>query len=167
MTLDVSKVVLTHHKLKSGGQQQLSLDGDAELLKPLTSTGKGGLHDKEKVLLAEILERLNDLFQGDVTDEDRLVYVNNVLKGKLLESETLVQQAQSNSKEQFSNSPALTKAILDAVIEAFEAHSTMSKQALESPKVREGLKEVLLGPANLYESLRGRTLGGSAAVAPA
>jgi type I restriction enzyme, R subunit len=30
----------------------------------------------------------------------------------------------------------------------------MSKQALDSEKVRMGLKDVLLGPGQLYESLR-------------
>jgi type I restriction enzyme R subunit len=30
----------------------------------------------------------------------------------------------------------------------------MSRQALESDRVREGLKDVLLGPAQLYEALR-------------
>jgi hypothetical protein len=34
---------------------------------------------------------------GDITDDDQLVYVNNVLKGKLLESETLVEQAANNT----------------------------------------------------------------------
>lgn len=32
----------------------------------------------------------------------------------------------------------------------------MSKQALDSAKVREGLKDVLLGPGQLYEALRGK-----------
>ena len=112
------------------------------------------MQEKEKALLAEILAKLNDLFQGDVTDDDQLIYVNNVLKGKLMESETLIQQALQNTKQQFENSPALTKAIMDAIIDAFDAHTTMSKQALDSAKVREGLKDVLLGPAQLYEALR-------------
>jgi type I restriction enzyme R subunit len=30
----------------------------------------------------------------------------------------------------------------------------MSKQALGSEKIREGLKDILLGPGKLYESLR-------------
>lgn len=94
------------------------------------------------------------------TDDDQLIYVNSVLKGKLMESETLVQQATHNSKQQFANSPALRQAILDAVIDAFEAHSTMSKQALDSEQVREGLKEVLLGPGQLYEQLRGKASAG-------
>jgi hypothetical protein len=68
-------------------------------------------HDKEKALLAEIIARGNDLFEGDLTDGDRLVYVNNVLKGKLLESETLVEQAANNSKEQFANSPEPVKRV--------------------------------------------------------
>jgi type I restriction enzyme R subunit len=103
---------------------------------------------------------VNDLFQGELTDDDRLIYVNNVIKGKLLESETLVQQATHNSKEQFSSSPALRQAIIDAIIDAFDAHATMSKQALDSDEVREGLRDILLGPAQLYEHLRAR--GGGA-----
>lgn len=38
----------------------------------------------------------------------------------------------------------LSQAILDAIIDAFEAHSTMSKHALDSRRVQEGLKDVLL-----------------------
>ena len=42
---------------------------------------------------------------------------------------------------------------------AFAAHSTMSKQALDpEERVRNGLKDVLLGPANLYEALRKQRL---------
>jgi type I restriction enzyme, R subunit len=142
----------------------LALAGEAEALKPLIEVGSGAPQEKEKALLAEIVARVNDLFQGDVTDDDRLVYVNNVIKGKLMGSETLLQQASHNSKEQFSNSPALRQAILDAVIDAFEAHSVMSKQALDSAEVREGLKEVLLGPGQLYEALKSRGAEGRGAV---
>ena len=45
---------------------------------------------------------------------------------------------------------------MDAIMDALSAHSTMSKQALDSERVRDGLKDVLLGPAQLYEALRGR-----------
>ncbi|MCP5197242.1 MAG: hypothetical protein H6974_10710 [Gammaproteobacteria bacterium] len=44
--------------------------------------------------------------------------------------------------------------MMNAIIDAFAAHSTMSKQALDSEGVRNGLKEILLGPAQLYEALR-------------
>jgi len=38
----------------------------------------------------------------------------------------------------------------------FAALDALSKQALDSEKVREGLKDILLGPTQLYEALRAR-----------
>ena len=153
--IDLSKVVLTHHTLKSQGKQSLPLkDGDNPKLEPLSEAGGGSLHEKQKALLAEIIQKVNDLFEGELTDDDKLVYVNSVIKGKMLESPMLRQQAANNTKEQFANSPDLNKALLDAIMDALDAHTTMSTQALESETVREGLKAVLLGPAKLYESLR-------------
>ncbi len=102
---------------------------------------------------------MNGLFEGELTDDDQLVYVNGVMKGKLLENEMLVQQAASNSKEQFSNSPDLVKAITDAIIDAFDVHTKMSTQALGSQRIQDGIKDVLLGPAQPYEALRARHMG--------
>ena len=153
--VDLSKIVLTHHTLKDQGRQSLPLnDGEAPQLEPLSEAGGGGLHDKQKALLSEIVQRVNDLFEGDLSDGDQLVYVNNVIKGKMLESNLLRTQAANNTKEQFANSPDLNKVLTDAIIEALEAHTAMSTQALESEAVREGLKAILLGPAQLYEALR-------------
>jgi type I restriction enzyme, R subunit len=100
---------------------------------------------------------VNDLFEGDLTDNDRLVYVDKVIKGKLLESQILAQQAANNTKEQFANSPDLSNELMNAIMDALAAHHLMSKQALESEKVRNGLREILLGPAQLYEALRERS----------
>lgn len=121
-----------------------------------SEAGSGGLYDKERALLEEIVTKVNDLFQGDLTDDDKLVYVNNVIKGKLLECEELVVQASNNTKAQFANSPTLSKEIMNAVMDALAAHSAMSKQAIDSERVREGLKDTLLGPGQLYEALRER-----------
>ena len=69
----------------------------------------------------------------------------------------LAQQAMNNtSKEQFTNSPDLANELMNAIMDALSAHTTMSRQALGSEKVRSGLKDVLLGSAQLYESLRGQ-----------
>jgi len=156
--VDLSKVVLTHHRLRDLGKQPLSLvGGEYPKLEPMTETGGHQIRDPAKELLSEIISRVNDLFGGDATENDKLVYVNNVIKGKLLESEIFVQQAASNTKEQFANSPDLGSALMNAIIDAFAAHGTMSKQALESENVRRGLKDILLGPAQLYEALRDKS----------
>ena len=157
--IDLSKVILTHHTLKNQGKRALPLnDGDYPKLKPLSESGSGSVQEKEKAYLYEIIARVNDLFEGDITENDRLIYVNNVIKGKLLESDILVQQAANNSKEQFANSPDLSEELMNAIMDALAAHSTMSKQALDSERVRNGLKETLLGPGRLYEMLRERRI---------
>jgi type I restriction enzyme, R subunit len=155
--VDLSKVSLTHHALKNLGKTTLAVgDGEAPKLAPITEAGSGAINEKERARMAEIIARVNDLFEGELTDDDQLVYVNNVIKGKLLESQELTEQAVNNTKAQFANSPTLSKELTNAIIDALAAHTTMSKQALDSERVREGLKDVLLGPAQLYEALRER-----------
>ncbi|MDP2186122.1 MAG: type I restriction endonuclease [Xanthomonadales bacterium] len=166
-TVDLSKVVLTHHTLRSAGKQAMSLRDDGKgdyKIAAMNAVGSGALQDKQRALLAEIIEKVNGLFEGQLSDDDQLVYVNGVLKGKLLENETLMQQAGSNSKEQFANSPDLKSALMHAIMDALEAHSTMSSQALGSERVRDGLKDVLLGPAQLYEALRAKAQSGTTAL---
>ena len=160
-TLDLSQLKLTHHALKAIGQRNLPLGGndDGPKLAPIGEAGSGAVQDKLKARLREIIDRMNGLFDGDLTDGDQLVYINDVIKGKLLESEELTTQAMNNSKAQFSSSPTLEDEIMNAVMDALEAHQTMSQQALNSEKVRRGLKDVLLGPAQLYEALRSRSGG--------
>lgn len=153
--VDLSGVQLTHHNLKDEGSRALQVGaGDRPTLSPITGVGTGSVQEKEKALLAEIIAKVNDLFDGDLSDDDQLIYVNNVIKGKLLESEELRIQAQNNSKTQFASSPTLGNEILNAIIDAMAAHEKMSAQALDSPKVRNGLRDILLGPGQLYETLR-------------
>jgi type I restriction enzyme R subunit len=71
-----------------------------------------------------------------------------VIKGKL------IQQAANNTKEQFANSPDLAQRSVNAILDAFAAHSSLNKQAVDPERVRDGLKDILLGPARLYETLR-------------
>jgi type I restriction enzyme R subunit len=85
-----------------------------------------------------------------------VTYVRAVIRGKLLESTTLQQQASANSKEQFGASPDLGTALMDAIISALDAHQSMSSQALGSESIRNGMKEVLLNQTGLYEELRER-----------
>ena len=40
-------------------------------------------------------------------------------------------------------------------MDALAAHSVMSNQALDCQRIRDGLKEILLGLARMYETWRG------------
>ncbi|MFE8604832.1 type I restriction endonuclease subunit R [Archangium violaceum] len=159
--IDLSKVKLTHHTLKQHGKASMLLEaGEKPLLYPLVETGGGSVQEKERARLHAIIEKVNTLFEGELSEQDKLVYVNDVLKGKLLESETLVQQAANNTQEQFANSPDLQNEIMNAIMEALDAHTQMSKQALESEAVRSGIKDILLNHAQLWEALRSKANAG-------
>ncbi len=152
--IDLSKVVLTHHTLKNQGKRPMPLnDGDSIPLNPITEAGSGMVREKEKAYVSVIISKLNELFGGDTTDGDQLSFVQSI-SSKLQESQTLKQQASNNTKEQFANSPDLRTEMMNAIITALDAHTSMSSQALGSEAIREGLREILLGPANLYEQLR-------------
>jgi type I restriction enzyme R subunit len=153
--IDLSKVVLTHHHLKNLGTQPMPLgEGKTPELYPISEAGSGSVQEPQKAYMAEIIEKVNDLFDGELTEQDKLVYVNNVIKGKLLESATLMQQATNNTKEQFANSPDLKTELLNAIMGALDAHTLMSTQALNSPSIQGGMKDILLNHAGLYETLR-------------
>jgi type I restriction enzyme R subunit len=90
---------------------------------------------------------------------DQLRYINGTILGKVAESATLQQQAANNSKEQFANSPNLKTELTNAIIESYDAHTAMSTKALNSPAVLNGLLDILLNHAGLYETLRDRAPG--------
>ncbi|MBM4778406.1 MAG: type I restriction endonuclease subunit R [Archangiaceae bacterium] len=158
--IDLSQVKLSHYSLRDRGIAPMVLGEGKPKLEPLTEAGSGSVQERQKAKLAVIIEKLNELFEGELSEGDQLVYVLDVVKGKLLESATLVEQASNNSKEQFGSSPDLTTEILNAVIAALDAHTAMSTQALNSERVRDGIKDVLLNHGELWESLRAKAAGG-------
>lgn len=111
-------------------------------------------------MLSTIIAKLNDLFTGDLTDDDKVGYVGTVIRNKLLESKTLQQQANNNSKEQFASSPDLVRAQQDAIIDALDAHQSMSSQVLNNPEMQKRMLELLLGNFNLWEGLREKAVAG-------
>ena len=155
--IDLSKVVLTHHHLKDHGARALPLGhGDSPKLAPITEAGSGSVQEPQTVYMAVLIEKLNDLFGSETSEQDQLRYVNGTLLGKVAESPTLQQQAASNTKEQFSNSPDLKTELQNAIISSYDAHTSMSTQALNSPIVLRGLLDILLNHSGLYETLRAR-----------
>jgi hypothetical protein len=125
-------------------------------LQPISEVGTGQVQSQHKTLLDAIIAKLNYLYENQLTNSDKLVYVNNVLKGQLFESELLQQQAASNSKEQFANSAELQNELTKAIINALDAHTAMGSKALNNPALQLDLMEFLLNQAGLWEGLRER-----------
>jgi type I restriction enzyme R subunit len=139
---------------------QRTFENQAALV-PLYEVGTRSVRDEEKIPVSEIIARVNELFNGELSGSDKLVYVKNVIKGKLLDSDILRKQAKSNTKVQFDASPDLPTELVSAIIDGLDVHEKLSTQALNSDRVRAGLKEILLGPGQLYESVREDSANGS------
>ena len=155
-SIDLSKVKLTHHTLKNQGRVAMHLgDGEAPKLDPLREAGSGRVQDKERGFLEEIIEKVNSLFDGELSEQDKVAYVRNV-RDKMLESATLQQQAASNTKEQFANSPDVPNEMMNAIMAELEAHQLASTQAINSVQVQRGILELVLKHGDLYERLRAK-----------
>ena len=125
-------MVLTHHSLKNQGKQPLALgEGEAPKLEPITEAGAGAVQEKEKARLAEIIEKVNDLFEGELTDEDKLVYVNNVIKGKLLE----IRRARAAGDQQHEGA---VRQLADALDRAHERHHGRPRRAHDDEQAGAG-----------------------------
>jgi Type I restriction modification DNA specificity domain len=143
--VDLSRVVLTHYNIRDLGQHRLPLSGgDSERprLDPMTAVGSGKVHDPDMVRLREIIQKMNELFEGELTDADQINFVNHI-RDKMLENPVLAQQAAANQRDQFSASPDFHEAMMTAVVNAYDNHMSTSEQVLKKDNVKAGLKEIL------------------------
>jgi type I restriction enzyme, R subunit len=107
-------------------------------LEPAKEAGTGTVKDPEMVALAEVIEKINDLFSGDHPDSSVRNVVTHI-KDRLEESETLQQQAQNNTLAQFSASPDLQNEFVGAVIGAMASSEDLSTQILNNPDLSQKL----------------------------
>jgi len=114
------------------------------------------------VNLSSFIWSVADLLRGDYKQSEygKVILPFTVLRRldcvlEATKDAILRQQAANNTREQFANSPDLKTELLNAIMAALDAHTVMSRQALNSELVRSGLRDVLLDHVGLYEALRG------------
>jgi type I restriction enzyme R subunit len=112
-------------------------------LEPIKEAGKGAAHDPEMVALAEVIEKVNDLFDGEHPESSVRAVITHV-KDRLQESETLQQQAKHNTLAQFSASPDLQQQFAEAVLGAMDSSADLSTQILGNPDIFQKLLAELI-----------------------
>ncbi|WLI74502.1 type I restriction endonuclease subunit R [Halomonas alkalicola] len=129
--IDVSELELTHYRLTKREEKRLQLeeaDGDYGL-KPVSDVGSGKPYDPEKQRLAEIIDRLNDIFGAEVSDEDQLHYAQGIAK-RLQRDEALMAQVDQHDEAQVMHG-LFPKKVTDAVLDALNDHEKLSMPLLE------------------------------------
>lgn len=130
--IDVSELALTHYRLTKRAENRLRLgeSDDDNGLKPITELGSGKPHDPEKKRLSEIIERLNDLFGAEVSDEDKLHFANGVAD-RIERDEAVMAQVNSHSADQVMHG-LFPKRVIDVVLDAMSDNEKLSMQVLEN-----------------------------------
>lgn len=135
--IDLSTVDFDYIAQHEQGSTSGKLAGGVPL-EPAKEAGTGSVKDPELVALAEVIEKINDLFSGAHPDSSVKNVVTHV-KERLEESETLQQQAQHNSLAQFSASPDLHSEFMTAVIGAMASSEDLSTQIINNADLSQKL----------------------------
>lgn len=146
--IDLSDVLMTHYNLRDKGTKNLWGSGKGQeednTLKPITGAGSGVARDPAKALLREIVEQMNELFEGnELTDADMVNYAAHI-RDKMMESAVLAKQSAANTKNQFGASPDFINVFEDAVISAYQSHKSMSEQVMGKSHIKKAMAAMLL-----------------------
>ena len=137
--IDIGNVEMTHYSLRNKKVQSINLDNGT--IKP-DGPGGGVARDPETDTIEHIVEKMNELFAGELSDDDKLNYARTI-RDKVMENEKVVQQLRTNTKEQamLGDFPVVMS---DAIIESMDAHKNMATQVLSEDKIKEGFAKILL-----------------------
>jgi type I restriction enzyme R subunit len=134
--IDLSDVELRRLKHSRGETANLKLGGEGEGLKGITAAGTKEKRDPKEAKLAEIIERLNQLFADeDFTEEQTTTWVEGLV-AVLLANKALVAQARKNSKAQFLDSPDLRDEVVSALLDNQAAHNKMTARFTADRRVQ-------------------------------
>jgi type I restriction enzyme R subunit len=106
--------------------------GDGLPVSGPTEVGTGGENERERARLSEIIQTLNDRFQTDFTDADRLLFDQVV--ADLKKDTDLAQQARENDLEQFKL--AFDPKALAALVDRVERNEGISSQLMSNEAMR-------------------------------
>lgn len=151
----IKDVDLTHYRIQKQHEYSLDLEtGQARVaLDPASEVGSGQAHSEEEAALSTVIERLNSLFEGNLTDSDMIAYVAQI-KGRMIRDERLIHEANTNTQDQFALG-SVEQVMQDIVIESMDSYMNMANQVINKESVQKGLLEALI--PLVWEELRSQS----------
>jgi len=150
--VDLSGLQMTHFKLSEGNKLDNPLGSSEQggVLQPVTGAGTREPRDKMRDFLAEIIEKLNELFGEGIGEEDKIALASLVSE-KLRANEVVMSQVNNNSKD-MAVKGELRDATVQAVLEARKAQKEMVDRLLSGPDALAGFVSIM------YDLLKERPL---------
>ncbi len=134
-------VALESYRMEKRTERRILLK-DNKPLKPVSKAGTGKPKYNNKIILEELIAEINDLFAGDLSENDKIDFTTSVVN-KVLENNNLRKQAKNNSKENFKHGDYST-ALQDAIITSIEKQGDVASQVLSDKHKMTMLSNLLL-----------------------
>jgi type I restriction enzyme R subunit len=143
-TVDISELELTHYRLTKQKEHELRLEGegDPDGLDPIIGVGTGKPHDPEKKSLSEIIEKLNDIFGAEVSDEDQLHFANGIAD-RVRRDAAVMAQVNSHSTEQVMHG-LFPKRLTDLVLDSMNDQEKLSMEVLDNEDSQKAFASLIL-----------------------
>ena len=128
--------MLTHYRLRKGSAL-VGVAGEPtppRYLDPITENGLRDPKDAHKAYLAELVEKLNNAFGGDISETDKValaVHVSERLRG----DQVVMAQVEHNTKEQAMRAN-LPQAAVQIIVGAMQSHQAMATKLLSDEGTR-------------------------------
>ena len=142
--IDLSELELTHYRVTKQAERRIQLGEEAGeySLKPVTDVGSGQARDPKQERLAEIIERLNELFGAEVGDRDKLDWANN-LADRVRRDETVMGQARTHSEEQMLRG-RYPEVLEQLVIDSMHDNEKLATEVLEREETMTAFARLVL-----------------------
>lgn len=127
--VDVSEVALVAYAIRKEREADIKLV-DGKPLEPSNDVGSGVPHDPELALLNEAIAKLNSLFELEGVNENDSRNILVWVSDKAMENQTVRNQAEKNSRDQFLESKQLKDVVLEALVSTRENAESMSAELL-------------------------------------
>lgn len=103
--------------------------GESCGLTSVSDVRSGKPHDLEKQRLAEIIDRLNDLYGAEVSDDDKLHFASGIAD-RIERDAAVMTQVRNYSEDQVMHG-LFPKKVTDAVLDALSGYEKLSVPLLE------------------------------------
>jgi len=142
------EVALEYYRLQKMEEGQIALEKSSE--GELSGAREAGMRyqKEEKAPISQIIEVLNDKLGTDFTASDQLFF--DQIEEDMVMDETLAQQAQSNTKENFKF--GFDDKFMEAVISRMDQNQMMAAQMIDDDKMIFIVKAMMMD--RVYERLR-------------
>lgn len=139
--IDLSEVEMTHYNIKNKKVYAIDLTGSE--IRGIKEPGSAYGKDRKTDTIAHIVEAMNELFAGELTEADKLNYAQ-AIRDKVMENDGVMAQFKVNTPDQvmLGDFPSL---ITDAVIESMDVHQNMASQVLSNEQIQQGFAKLVMG----------------------